>query len=301
MTPVPLVLRLFITTIILFLSLPIGNSLRLLCICNGSIATINPIDAKITLLDVYVDAELIITVMADPGKDLYILHGFVDDTNQGIWVYRASTYEKLLAVTMERAVDSVYYDPALSKYYALDFNGIFEVDIKTGKFTPVLPFSPSFEFIDEDSMAYDTQLHRLTFMNSSAMPVDTLSTVDVVHGTIIGNYLLTPAPGQQVSPMTYAPQLPTGFVLGWADHKFSRINTTSGVMTTVMNTIYTPFDTLSTAVDPTGRTLSFVGTDGKEHCFIVTIDIRTVPWTVTCQPLTTPDITYLPSALAYFP
>jgi hypothetical protein len=48
-----------------------------------------------------------------------------------------------------------------------------------------------------------------------------------------------------------------------------------------------------------GRFLSFVGTDGKEHCFIVTIDMRAKPWQVVYQPLTTPDIMSLPTALAY--
>jgi len=265
----------------------------------GFINTTTGVVTKGPRLDITL--ELAVSVMADVGRNLYILHGFTGDTEQGIQIFNSLTGDTVWKVDIEHSVDSVYYDSSLGdgRFFALDFSGILEVDIGTGALEVVLPFVPPFEDIEEDSTAYDPILHRITFINTSNPLLDTLSTVDVLTRRVVSNVPIRPKPGQQLAPMQWKPGNPS-FVWAWADKKFSRINTATGELTTIIPTIYTPFDGLMTAADSTGTWLSFVGTDGKEHCFVVTLNVASTPWQVVAQPLISPDITMLPTALAYF-
>jgi hypothetical protein len=47
------------------------------------------------------------------------------------------------------------------------------------------------------------------------------------------------------------------------------------------------------------HTLSYAGTDGKEHCFIVNVDLGA--WKVASAPNISPDIASLPEAFVYLP
>jgi hypothetical protein len=96
---------------------------------------------------------------------------------------------------------------------------------RLGHMKMTYPFDPTFEVIDEESMAYDSKRHRLTLFNTTGIPgkpftyaqrernhsclhdwsimlmvhwIDLLMTIDLVTKQSIAQVPLNPQPGQQV-------------------------------------------------------------------------------------------------------
>jgi len=245
---------------------------------------------------IYFDLCRPFNVLANQFNKTYIAYGPIVDTMQVLEVHGWDG-EWLFRTYMEYTALACFYDRMLQKYIALDFSGVYEISISNGQMKRLVGFTPEMQSMPADAYAIDERRHWITFLNSSGEAFETVTTYDYVSGKLIASRDIVPAPEQQINPVWFDGA--TSTLIGYADRAFWKIDPLTGKRTLLAKSDYIPFGLAMGAIDPATHRLTFVGTDGKEHCFVVTIDLDT--WKILYEPMISPDLSALPTGLAYLP
>eukprot|EP00823_Brevimastigomonas_motovehiculus_P002277 TRINITY_DN1423_c0_g1_i1.p1 TRINITY_DN1423_c0_g1~~TRINITY_DN1423_c0_g1_i1.p1 ORF type:complete len:286 (+),score=51.48 TRINITY_DN1423_c0_g1_i1:26-883(+) len=272
--------------------LTLVNSNILIGMTNCSLSLIS---GHISLVQSAAESCTPASVSADFANQNYISY-YLEDGMKWLQVVNINTGKEVSSTLIQSPLDMIFYDAKMKQIIAFTFEGLTLVDPKSGALSPYIVFPSPLPFIEEGSMAVDTKSSRFFFMNGSSGE-DYVTTIDYQKKQIsLSTQPIHPVPGQQISPMWFSGDK----LIGFADKSLLLINPISGELTKSMDLPYTPFDT-SSDVDTVNHRLTFVGTNGKEQCFIVTVDLT--KWTVikAVQTEQCDDFYRLSNALVYFP